>query len=76
MNYTILLGSTAGASDLGITRARLFPTSSRLYIGRSSEGTRIGEVTLTDNAYFTVLEEMRVWSKVPYINSLGETIFR
>lgn len=75
-NQTVLIGSTAGASDLGVTRVRLDPTSSVLYIGRSSKGTRPGEVTLTDNAYISVLNEIpRVVPKVPYIDDDGETFF-
>lgn len=76
LNMTVLIGSTAGGWDLGITRTRLAPTSSRLYIGRSSEGVRIGEVTLTDNAHITVVYgPSRVWSKVPYIDDDGVTFF-
>lgn len=75
VNQTLLIGSTAGAWDLGITRIRLDPTSSKLYIGRSSKGARLGEVTLTDNAYLSVLNEARVWSKVPVIDADGVSHF-
>jgi hypothetical protein len=76
VNQTVLIGSSAGAWDLGITRIRLDPTSSKLYIGRSSKGARLGEVTLTDNAYLSVLSEApRVWSKVPFIGDDGVSYY-
>lgn len=75
LNQTVLIGTSAGAHDLGITRVRKAATSSRIYIGRSSKGDRIGEVTLTDNAYITVLKEVRVFPKIPYIDSNGVTYF-
>lgn len=73
LNQTVLIGSTAGASDLGISRVRKYPDSDTMYIGLSSQGVRLGEVTLTDNAYFTVLNDFRVWSKTPFIDANGET---
>ena len=58
----VLIGSTAGADDLGRTRTRpVYPsktvaTGAALYIGRSSRGTNDGEIIPTDNAYITVLD--------------------
>lgn len=76
LNQTVLIGSTAGAWDLGITRVRKYPTSSVLYIGRSSKGARLGEVTLTDNAHITILSEApRIWSKTPHITADGVSLF-
>ena len=66
---TILLGSSAGADDFGRQRIRKAPTSSIIYIGRSSRGFHDGEVNLIDNAYITVLNEYRVWSKTPHIST-------
>jgi len=68
---TVLFGSTAGGDDYGRQRIRKAATSSILYFGRSSEGTRDGEVDLVDNAHITVLNDYRVWSKIPYIDSSG-----
>src|SRR5690606_22965419 len=51
---TVLFGTSAGADDLGRSRIRKTPTSGVLYIGRSSRGTRDGEVDLQDDAYITV----------------------
>ena len=75
MGETILFGSTEGGDDYGRQRVRLFPTSSILYFGRSSQGTRDGEVDLADNAHITVLRDHRVWSKTPFIDSDG-TIYK
>jgi len=73
LNQTVLIGSTAGASDLGRTRVRKFPDSDTLYIGLSSQGTHPGEVTLTDNAHLSVLDLFEVWAKIPQISDDGET---
>lgn len=72
---TILFGSTEGADDLGRQRVRIFPTSNTLYFGRSSQGIRDGECSLTDNAYITILRDHRVWSKTPHIADDG-TIYK
>jgi len=65
---TVLFGSTAGGDEYGRQRVRKAATSSILYFGRSSRGTRDGEVDLADNAYIAVLNDYRVWSKIPYID--------
>lgn len=75
LSMTVLFGSSAGAWDKGISRVRLFPTSDTLYFGLSSQGTRIGEVDLADNDYITVIDEPRIWSKVPFIDADGETFY-
>ncbi len=72
---TVLFGSTAGDDDYGRQRVRKAATSTVLYFGRSSEGTRDGEVDLVDNAHITVLDDYRVWSKIPYIDDDG-TIYK
>lgn len=71
LNQTVLVGSTAGAFDLGITRVRKYPTSNTMYIGLSSEGTRRGEVRIVDNAWVTILDSFDVWSKTPFIDADG-----
>jgi len=65
---TVLFGSSAGGDEYGRQRVRKAATSSILYFGRSSRGTRDGEVDLVDNAHITVLNDYRVWSKIPYID--------
>lgn len=72
ISQLVLFGSTEGADDLGRSWVRLFPDSDTLYIGRSSQGTRDGEVNLTDNAYITVLDLFVVANKTPYIDPDGE----
>lgn len=65
---TVLFGSSAGADDYGRNRVRADATSTVLKIGRSSIGSNDGEVNVVDNAYITVLNDFRIWSKVPYID--------
>jgi hypothetical protein len=69
---TVLFGSTAGADDLGRQRVRAAATSTVLPIGRSSKGAHDGEVNLADNVFITVLNDYRVWAKMPFINPDGD----
>lgn len=71
---TVLFGTTAGNDDLGRQRVKSADATT-LYIGKSSNGTMDGEVNLADNAYITVLNDFRVWSKIPYITDDG-TIYK
>ncbi len=71
---TLLLGSSAGADDYGRQRIRKSATSSIMYIGRSSRGFHDGEINLIDDAYVTVLNEYRIWSKIPFISTQDEDI--
>jgi hypothetical protein len=68
---TVLFGSSAGADDLGRQRVRAAATSTVLYFGRSSRGEADGSVDLDDNIYITVLDDFRVWAKIPYIDGSG-----
>ena len=68
---TIIFGSAAGFDDLGRQRVRKAPTASELFIGRSSQGIRDGEVNIADNDYITVLDDYRVWSKIPFFDING-----
>lgn len=68
VGQTVLLGSSAGASDLGRQRVRKTPTSSILYVGRSSQGVGDGELNVSDNQYITVIDLYMVWSKIGYID--------
>lgn len=74
-NMTVLFGTAPGLADLGRQRTIATAETTTLYFGRSSRGTKDGEVYLTDNAYITVLDDYRVWAKVPYIDSDG-TIYK
>jgi hypothetical protein len=62
---TVLLGSTAGGHDLGITYARKAPTSTKIYTGKTSE------VAWADNIHFTVLKDWQVWHERPTVTSNG-----
>lgn len=70
-NQTVFLGSTEGASDLGVTRVRTLPDSNTLPVGLSSQGNHYGEIDPTDNCYITVLSDWRVWPKIPRIDADG-----
>ena len=72
---TVLFGTTAGGDDLGRQRVRKAAGASTLYIGRSSRGVSDGEVKLQDNAHITVLNDYRVWAKIPRIDENG-TIYK
>ena len=71
---TVLFGSSAGASDYGRNRVRIAAGSTTLYIGRTSRGVRDGEADLVDGAYITVLNDYRVWAKMPYIDDDGVSV--
>lgn len=59
--------------DLGRQRIRKAATSDALYIGRSSQGKRDGEVDLADNATVQVLDLYSVHSKIPRFDPDGTT---
>lgn len=63
----ITLGSAAGLDDYGRGRLRQAPTATTLKVGRSSQGTEDGQLEVVDNAYISVYEDYRVWSKIPVI---------
>lgn len=70
---TVLLGGAAGLDDYGRQRVRKAATSDTIYVGRSSQGTRDGELHGADNAYITVLNDYRVWAKIARIDVDGST---
>lgn len=72
---TLLLGTAAGRDDLGRQYIRKAATSNTLYVGRSSNGTHDGELSVADNAYITVLWEYRVWARAPRIDPDG-TVYK
>ncbi len=57
IGQTVLIGSTAGAYDIGILRVRALPTASVLYINQ------VSDVQFADNQYITVLDEFRLWQR-------------
>ena len=54
---TVLLGTSAGASDAGISYVRKALTSSMFYCGETSD------VAFADNLYVTVLQDFGVWTE-------------
>jgi len=76
IGQTVLIGSTEGAYDLGRTYVRKAASSSVLYIGFSSRGGHVGEVTLTDNAYITVVDTYEVWRKPQRLDNSAGVIYK
>jgi hypothetical protein len=73
---TMLLGSSAGADDLGRQRLTLSAVEASLVnFGYSSQGVMDGEVNVANDAYVTILDDYRVWAKIPIISSDG-TIYK
>lgn len=68
---TVLIGSFPGGDDYGRQRVRTDATSISIFVGRSSRGTRDGELVLVDNAYVTVVNLRLPWAKIPYIDPEG-----
>ena len=71
IGQTVLIGSSDGAWDLGRAYVRDTPSGSVIPIGWASRGGNAGEVTLTDNAYITVLDTYEVWRKPQRLTSAG-----
>jgi hypothetical protein len=73
LGMTMLLGSAAGLDDYGRQRIN---TITSTYIGfcNTGPGNRDGELTIHDNDYITVIEEFRVWAKIPLITAGGGII--
>jgi hypothetical protein len=69
-----VLGSTPGADDLGRGRLRPGSTSLMLRIGRASQGFEDGQVDIVHGAYITVLNDFRVWAKIPEIGPAPDYI--
>lgn len=66
-----LFGTFPGGDDLGRARVRKPPTSNTLYIGWSSRGKGEGEVYIQDDAYITVIDLYKPWTKNPRIDDNG-----
>jgi hypothetical protein len=74
---TLLLGTSAGDDDLGRQRVRRLATTTTIPIGRTSQGVNDGELDVQDNAYITVLEDFRVWARIPFIDlANNNTIYK
>lgn len=56
-DMTLLIGTTAGAHDVGITRIRAAATPTKLYIAETSE------IPFADDQYLTVLASWEPWPR-------------
>lgn len=65
VNMTVIFGSAPGRDDYGRTRIVAI-SSLNLSIPTIPEGTEDGSVTIVDNSYVTILNDYRVWAKIPY----------
>lgn len=74
---TVLIGTAVGDDSLGRVRLRVAPSGAtgQLKISRASQGLNDGELVASENAYITIINEFRVWSKIPYIDGNG-TIYK
>jgi len=74
---TLLLGTAPGKDDYGRIRFKHmspdFPTNV-IHVSRFSHGTNDGEGHLVENSYITILEEFRVWAKVPRM--IGAVVYK
>jgi len=66
---TIMLGTAPGLGDLGRTFVRFaVEINGTLHVGRTPRGRTDGQIDLIDNSYITVLDDYRVWAKIPWVN--------
>lgn len=68
---TLVVGSASGLDDKGRQRVRAAATATTIPVGRSSRGTRDGELDIADNDWVEVWLDYRVWAKIPYIAGDG-----
>lgn len=57
--------TTPGGAFLGWGRVRLAPTANTLYIGAIPSG----DIVFEDDDLFEVLDDYRLWAKIPYIDA-------
>jgi hypothetical protein len=75
---TVRFGSAAGLDDCGRQRINQpvnagSSTTGSIFFGTSSQGTHDGEVNLSVGTYIEVLDDYRVWAKIPSIQTSGTT---
>lgn len=81
---TCWVGTSAGASDVGIYRVRATPTGATLYLQELSTGDfgRLPNTSLTalaDNQYITIVSDFNLWSVFPrivYSGGLDGTFYK
>lgn len=66
-NMTLMIGTTAGAWDIGLARIRRDGQlgDTYFYIGSTSE------LDLADDQYITIIDDIGLWPVHPYINASG-----
>lgn len=62
-NMTVWIGSTAGASDLGVLRVRGLPDSDSLFTAETAPAECRAEI----GSHITVIDEFRIWRKQPVL---------
>ncbi len=62
---TLLVGTTAGARDLGICRIRTAPEADTFFIGE------ISEIVWADNCYLTVTDDFDLWARHLHVDTGG-----
>lgn len=78
---TVYIGTSAGASDVGIYRVRLTPSSTILYLGETSAQdvglvpVSIRTASFANNQYVTVKRRFDLWSILPVINPATGAIY-
>lgn len=65
---TLLLGTAEGLDDLGRVRVKSVPDADSIPVARASRGVEDGQLDVQDNAYITILDDYRVWAKIPYFD--------
>lgn len=81
---TCWIGTSAGASDVGVYRVRATPTGATLYLQELSTGDfgRLPNTSLTalaDNQYITIVSDFNLWSVFPrivYSGGLDGTFYK
>lgn len=67
-DMTLLLGTTEGDDDLGRVRIKSLADADTIFIPRTARGVEDGTLEVTASAYITVLDDFRVWAKIPYFD--------
>lgn len=66
---TLLLGTEEGSDDLGRVRVTKPADVDTIFIARSGKGYEDGTLVIQNDAYITVLDDYRVWAKIPYFQT-------
>lgn len=72
VGQTVLLGTSAGKGDLGRTRVKYTSVGNNVRTAWCSKGRHDGELDPAVGSYVTVLDEYRLWSKIPRIEDNGD----